>query len=221
MPLLISALILGLYSFKTIDRNKDWKDNYTLYSTDVVNCENSARCQYHYGISLVKDKSLQSKTEQERKNYMQQAIVAYNKAIAILPSYSEAYADLGLAYYRLKNLKAAEKALLKAVKLKPSNATAYSNLGSLYFGLKKYNDAKLAYENAIKYNPTHIDALANYASTLGTLGDYNGAITYFKKAIALNPNEPNYYNMISVSYQNLGNQQQANSWKQKARQIKK
>ncbi|MBL4707366.1 MAG: tetratricopeptide repeat protein [Flavobacteriales bacterium] len=219
-PLLITALLISIYAFKTIDRNKDWKDNFTLYSTDVINCDKSARCHYYHGIALMKHKAILAISENEKQAYLLQAITALKKAIEILPGYSDAYGDLGLAYYRLKNYKEAEKAYLKSTELNPSNANSYSNLGSLYFEIKNYQAARVVYEKAIKANPNHIDALANYASTLGTLGEFNAAITYFKRAIAIKPNEANYYQMVGITYQNLGNQQQAQIYLQKAKQLR-
>ncbi|MDB9963977.1 tetratricopeptide repeat protein [Vicingaceae bacterium] len=202
--ILISTVILALYAFKTVNRNKDWKDNFTIYSTDVENCSNSARCQYHHGLAVMKTQALSAKTQNEKIRYLQKAVIAFEKAIAIHPNYSEAYADVGLAYFRMNDFKSAEKNYLKATQLNPSNATAYSNLGSLYFNTQRYQQAKSSYERTLQINPNHIDGLANYASALGTLGDFEGAIRYFKKAITLNPNEPNYYKMVGMTYQNMG-----------------
>lgn len=210
--LVVSAIILCLYSFKTFDRNKDWKNNLTLYSEDVVHCENSARCQYHYGIEIMKTQALTAKNEQEKKKFLTVAIQSFERAIAIHSNYSEAYADLGLAYFRMNNYPKAEQNYLKATQLNSANATAFSNLGSLYFNTQRYQQAKTAYEQTLKINPNHIDGLANYASTLGTLGDYQGAILHFKKAIKLNPNKTNYYQMVGITYKNLGNTAEANRY---------
>ena len=79
--------------------------------------------------------------------------------------------------------------------------------------------AKQSFEKAIQVNPNHVDALANYASTLGTLGDFNSAITYFKKASALKPTEPSYYQMIGVTYQNMGRNDLAAPYLQKAQAL--
>lgn len=219
-PLLIIGIIAVLYGFKTINRNKAWKDNYTLYSTDVKNCSKSARCQYYYGLGLMKEKALDEKNEQLKNQLIQNSIQAFSKAIELYPSYSDAYGQRGLAYYRLNQMEAALADYKKAVQFNPGNANALSNMGSLYFQQKEYQNAKIAFERAIKVNPNHVDALANYASTLGTLGDYNSAITYFKKAVNLKPTEANYYQMIGVSYQNLGNQSMANQYFQEAQSLK-
>jgi tetratricopeptide (TPR) repeat protein len=218
-PLIIILLIGVAYGFKTIERNKAWKDNFSLYSTDVKNCSNSAHCQYYYGLGLMKEKALNTSNSKEKNQLIQTSVQAFSKAIELYPSYSDAYGQRGLAYYRLGQLDAALADYKKAAQFNPGNANALSNMGSLYFQQKNYQEAKKAFERAINANPQHVDALANYASTLGTLGDFNSAITYFKRAAALKPNEPNYYQMIGVTYQNMGNQALANQYLQKAQSL--
>ena len=218
-PLLFVGLIVMAYGFKTIDRNQAWKDNYTLYTTDVENCDKSARCHYYHGLGLMKEKAMQLKDPQMKNNYLAQAVQAFDQAIQILPKYSDAWGQKGLAYYRLGDFQQADAAYKEAIKHNPNNVNVLSNWGSMYFENKRYQEAKVVYQQALKANPNHLDALANYGATLGTLGEYQQAIVYFKKAIALRPNEPNYYRMVGITYQNLGNQQQANIYLQKAQQL--
>jgi len=218
-PLLICGLLVITYGFKTMDRNKAWKDNYTLYSTDVVNCDKSARCHYYHGLGLMKEKAMQLQDINQRNEYLNQALQAFNRAVQILPKYSDAWGQIGLAYYRLGDFQKAELGYQKAVEYNPNNVTVLSNWGSMYFQQKKYQEALAVYEKALKINPNHLDAVANYASTLGTIGEFSKAIVYFKKAIAIQPNNANYYRMVGVTYQNLGNQQEANVYLRKAQQL--
>jgi len=216
IPLMI---IFMLYAFKTIERNADWKDNFTLYSADVENCDRSARCHYYHGLGLMKEKAMQTPNEAKKQALLQQSILAFSRALEIFPSYSDAYGQRGLAHYRLKNYQAALVDYDRAIQFNPQSATAYSNRGTLLFEMGDYQKAKASFEQALKYNPNFVDALANYASTLGTLGDYGASINYFQRAIELRPNEASYYRMIGISYQNMGNQQQANFYFNKAGQI--
>lgn len=218
-PLLLSAVIISIYSFKTIDRNKAWESNFSLYETDVANCPNSARCQYYYGLGLMKERGVIEKNKQKQRNYYLSAINAFNLAVQIYPCYSDALGQKGLAYYRLKNYNEAEKSYLEALGCNPDNINVMSNLGSLYFNQSRYIDAKDIYKKVLEKNPNHLDANYNYASTLGTLGDFNNAIFYFKKAISIRPSEPNYYRMVGLTYQNMGDKINANIYLQKAKQL--
>lgn len=218
-PLTVIIIIIAAYSFKTIERNKAWENNLSLYTTDIEHCDKSARCHYYYGLGLMKEKAMKIRDIEQRKAIIEEAAKAFKSAITIYPSYSDAWGQLGLAFYRLKNYRAAENAYLKAAEYNPSNATALSNLGSLYFELKKYTAAKNSLKRAVNVNPNHLDAIYNYASTLGTLGEFNAAITYFQKAIDLDPNNATYYQMTAITYQNMGMQQQANTYFKKAKQL--
>lgn len=216
-------IILGisiLYAFKTVDRNQAWKDNFTLYETDVLHCDQSARCQYYYGLGLMKEKAIKLEEGEEKKMLLNEAVNAFTKALKILPTYSDAWGQRGLAYYRLNQIEAAIFDYEQSIKYNPNNTTTLNNLGSLYFQTQRFSEAKIYYERAIRANPKYVDAIANYASTLGTLGDFNSAITYFKKASALRPNEATYLQYIGMTYENLGNQQQAAIYYQKAKQLK-
>lgn len=63
IPIGLTIILCAIYSFKTIDRNKAWKNNLTLYSTDIKNCSNSARCHYYNGLSIMKYQALASKNK--------------------------------------------------------------------------------------------------------------------------------------------------------------
>ena len=47
--------IIVLYSFKTFSRNKDWKDNITIFGHDVQISENSVTAHFIQGSSLLND----------------------------------------------------------------------------------------------------------------------------------------------------------------------
>ncbi len=116
MALSICASILLAYGFKTIDRNAAWKDNYTLYTTDIENCSNSARCQYYYGLGLMKEKAVKLAEGPEKTALIQKATEAFTHAISLYPGYSDAHGQRGLAYYRLGQFEAAAYDYQEAVK---------------------------------------------------------------------------------------------------------
>ena len=219
-PLAITGLILALYSFKTVNRNKAWKDNFTLYSTDINNCNKSARCHYYLGLGYMREKAINEKVENKRRNLLRKALNSFNEAIRIYPEYSDAWGQKGLAHFRLGESKESENAYLESIRLYPLNAITCSNLGSLYFSVKQYQAAKLYFQKALKVNPNHLNSIANYAATLGTIGEYEEAIRYFQKAIELNPNEASYYQMLGTTYQNMGNIEQASYYLNMAARIK-
>ncbi len=47
-----------IFSGLTIARNNDWKDNYTLFKTDLANSPNDSRLYFYVGDELVETNSL-------------------------------------------------------------------------------------------------------------------------------------------------------------------
>ncbi len=87
------------------------------------------------------------------------AIHAYDRAIALDPSYATAYNNKGLALYDLKRFDDAIHAYDRAIALDPSYAIAYNNKGNALYDLKRFDDAIHAYDRAIALDPSYVDCL--------------------------------------------------------------
>lgn len=71
----------------------------------------------------------------------QEAIDAYQDAIALEPDKDYLYSDLAIAYEEAGEAENAEKNYLKALSIKPNNATTQFNLGILYKQQGRTNEA--------------------------------------------------------------------------------
>ncbi|MEI6766435.1 MAG: tetratricopeptide repeat protein [Bacteroidota bacterium] len=111
------------------------------------------------------------------------AIIAMNKAIALKPGYSEAYAKLGEIYgQNLGRLDAALEYLQKAVELDPKNASAIENIGIVY-GMQRNFERSLEYFNrALILNPDKPDLLMNISQTYLIMGRKDKAAEFMQKA---------------------------------------
>ncbi|MEP7170497.1 MAG: hypothetical protein ABI855_14100, partial [Bacteroidota bacterium] len=112
----VIVIILILFSFKTISRNGDWKDNLTLLSHDVKTSTESARIRYAYGSAILIEQALKEKDKEKKMSLLDKSIEQLEKGVSILDSYSDAFYHLGLAYKEkgdfpnaIKNLEAARK----------------------------------------------------------------------------------------------------------------
>jgi len=215
VPLGIAGLILVVYAFKTIDRNGAWYDSYTLYETDILTVPNSAKLNYHYGLELVQ-KAKKQTDEQEKNSYMTDAVNSFNNAIAIYPSYGDAYAELGLAAYRQNDFAQAIKFYDISLQHKPNNAKTLSNKGVVYVQQGKLEEAKVAYEKAIQYNPRYVDALRNLGVVYAQTQNFNEALRYFLEALKYAPNDPIINRYIGQAYNDSGQPGKAQPYLQAA-----
>ncbi len=204
-PAIIIGLAISLlFSVLTINRNKAWYDSATLYATDVLKSPNSAKLNYHHGLEIGK-KGNKLKGNAQINQY-KEALSFFQKAIKINPKYSDAYGQVGLYYYRLKDYDNALKNYLIATKLKP-NANAYSNMGIIYFQRGDLKNAEKVYKLALKYEPSFIDAYRNLGAVYGSTKRYKLAIEQFKKGLTYDPNNKILKQYLASAQKDLRNQQ--------------
>jgi tetratricopeptide (TPR) repeat protein len=79
---------------------------------------------------------------------LDEARIAYLKALAINSRYAPAANNLAAVYYAQGNLGQAEHFYKRALKYTSEDATIYCNLGTAYFAEKKYNKGKKEYRKA-------------------------------------------------------------------------
>jgi hypothetical protein len=82
----ILAVILVLFSAKSFTRNFIWKDNFTLFTTDVKTSPNSAKVRNSAGGELI-EQSTKTDIEVEKTKMLNEAVVNLTEAIKIHPGF--------------------------------------------------------------------------------------------------------------------------------------
>jgi tetratricopeptide (TPR) repeat protein len=210
-PLVITGIILVLYSFKTITREKVWKNDMELYKSGVEDSPNSSRCQYLLGIEIrnkvlkVEEDSLKMKTEmlkaendpakrmllqnqitnQETKNTALHKQIEYQfkKAIELCPYNFDAYRDLGRNYNEQTDTARALENYDMALKYNPYESLTLNNKAVIYFTQNKFSEAMELFKLAVRANPRYADGLKNLGSCYGVFKDYDNAILYFNESL--------------------------------------
>jgi tetratricopeptide (TPR) repeat protein len=90
-----------------------------------------------------------------------EAIVEYNKAVALAPEFAPAYNQLGKSYAVLNDLESAEKNFLRVVQLSPAVDQGYMNLGFLYEIKGQIPTAIIYFEKAFSLNPRNTKVQAH------------------------------------------------------------
>ncbi|MFN0187282.1 MAG: tetratricopeptide repeat protein [Bacteroidia bacterium] len=207
--LFVSGAIVLVFSGLTIARNPVWKSNETLYNSGLVSAPNSARVHYYVGLYKVKTDYLQTLPEKERDAAFNDGVVHLKKSIELYPFFTDAWTQLGIASYRVKNYPEALKYYEEAVKLNPYDPVVLNNSGSVYFDMQNYNEALKRYQQAVKYKPDYADAFMNIGSCYGVGGQYDLAITNLERAVQINPNLTQAYYFLGVTWRNKGNEAMA------------
>jgi len=119
------------------------------------------------------------------KGRTQEALQAFERAVALAPSDPRARANLGAAWLRIGNRAAAERNLREAVRLDPGNPTTRSNLAVFYLGAGKTDDAERELVEALRLDPRHSDATYNRACLAVKRGDRDEAFRWLDRLASL------------------------------------
>ncbi len=201
---LIVFIIAGLYSIRTFSRNINWKDNATIYGHDSEVSENSATVHYCYGHELLQNLYQNEKDPQAKNNYLEKAIVELTKAVAILPTFRDAYYYLGIAYSQKGNSPDAlanfEKALNNYVN---PDGKMLNDLGQAYLNAGQLDKAIIYIDSSIKVSPDNFISYENKGVALLKQSKYEQSIPLFQKSLHLYPKSENSLLNLGCAYYNL------------------
>lgn len=187
--LFTTAIILLALSIKTFSRNPVWKDDYTLFTTDVKVSSNSAKCLVSAGGQTLE--LAEKETDQVKKKEMIKDAQAFlNKGITIHPKYTAGWVLLGRAMLDLENYAAAREYYKIALKLNPSQNEALNNwlyCAQMSVKNKDYNEAAISYEELIRYKSDNTDLYIQLANVYENQGKTDSAIAVLDTVLKKNP----------------------------------
>lgn len=222
----VCLLVAGLYSYKTISRNMVWKDDYTLYSTDVKVSDNSAKALNAAGGVLV-SASPGVTDVNEKTARLNEALGYLTKATTIHPNYKNAWLLIGNARFYLKDYEGAIAAFDRALSIDPSYGEAIGNLAIVLREagrnageqLRDFAKSKEYLLRSYQLNSNDYDTVGLLGVAESLNGNHNEAIKYYNRLIQLAPNNSRGYVMLSRAYNDKGDVANAELYRRKALEI--
>ncbi len=220
--LLSLGLIALLFGLKTISRNPAWKDDYTLFYTDIRVSSNSAKLQNSLGGKMV-ERAQTLDDEQKRLALIRKAVPHFQKAIELHPFFKNAYLQLGNARVYLGKYEEAISGYDQALRIDPDYVEALTNKGVALSALHRYEEALALYEQALKTKPSYADARQRKISTLREAGRHYGQQGQLDKALSFlllaekeAPEDFTILHLLGIAYASGGQTQKAIQYFQKA-----
>lgn len=201
---------------KTVTRNMVWKDNYTLFTTDVHTSTRSAKILNAAG-GTKSNRASKMEDGPAKTKLLVEAIDHTTKALEVHPNYKNAMLIQGNSYFYNKEFEKAAASYERILSLYPGDADGESNLAvALRDAGKYYGEQKQDLVNAEKYLRRSISIRPNDVETNRLLGVANGikgnhleAIKYFKKVADLQPNNASAYVNLYNAYSAYGDNEEA------------
>jgi tetratricopeptide (TPR) repeat protein len=140
-----------------------------------------------------------------------EAITKLNDVVTKLPTCSDCYYNLGIAYTHKQQWTEAETALKKSIELKPTNPDPYNGLANVYNAQKKFDEALAMNQKATELAGStagagggSAEAIYNQGVVLFNAGKYAEAKAQFESATKADANNANAFYQLGMTNLNHG-----------------
>lgn len=133
-----------------------------------------------------------------------EAIGAYRRAIALDPELPNIQLNLGLAYFKLRDLAHAAPAFERALRADAGNFQVQALLGMSYFGLGRFADAVAPFEKATGAQPENVELRHKLAESCLYSGHYTQALREFEALLRAHPDSAPVHMFAAQALDALG-----------------
>lgn len=162
--LALAGLLVVAYGVRTVVRNRDWRDEATLFGKTAEGAGDVHRVHLNLG------------NVHYRAGRFRQALEEYQKAVDLDPKDARVWSGMAGAYKALGQLDEAFRCMQRALAIDPRNASMHNNLGMLYVQRGDLGDAVASFRRALEYQPRHEQARFNLGLALYRQRDYAGVV---------------------------------------------
>ncbi len=198
-------IVMALYSVQTVARNRVWKDDFNLFTSDVHISSGSAKVHNAAAGALI-DKALTEADPLLKESMFREAKAHATSALTIHPAYKNAQLLLGNAHLYLKEYKEAVAAYNVMYLQNNTDKDVQNNLfialkeGARFVGSKENNIPQAIdwLTKALQIKRDDAEAHSLMGIALGNNSRHAEALSFFEKAIELDPQNPR--NFVNKGY---------------------
>jgi tetratricopeptide (TPR) repeat protein len=235
------VLLAALCSIRIITRNRDWQNNFVLYTNILAACPDanyirrdlgatywqmgdgeSAEREWREVLKVEPDNSLALGglgLVYLKKQQYAEAMEFFKKALEFDPRNAEARLYLGVTHMDAHSLELAEPELRTAVSLSPFSSNARNALGKLYLAEGRTAEAEEQFRRSVEIEP-NTTGYGNLGLIHWRRGDVKLAEQEWREALRLAPNDSSILNNLGLVCTKQGRYPEAVSFFRKAIELK-
>ncbi len=175
VSLILVIATVGLLSYRTYLRNRDYENEVTMWRSVVRIAPHNERAQQNLGRGL------------SVRGELDEALRHLRVALRLNPDHVNAHINIGNVYSKQGEPDRAIPHYRRATQINPNLPYAYNNLGTLYQKMKDIDQAIHFYKKALKIKPNYADAHYNIAMALAQTDKLDESIEHFRRAIQARP----------------------------------
>lgn len=226
----VGLVTAGLCAVRIAARNRDWRDDVTLYTRTLEVTPQSPRVMDALGLAYWREGRLDAAELEwravlashpempspwnylgvvlaEKKQYAE-AVRCFQRALELVPSSADAHLNLGAAYAEQERMDLAEIEFRAAISLSPLSVPAHNVLGKLYFDSERLRAAEEQFRQSLAVEPS-VAAYDYLGDIYLRSGDRGRAEAAFQQALALNASDSRAHFSLGGLYRSTGRAEEA------------
>lgn len=211
-------IVMGPFAYATVGRNLDWKNDYTLFTKDVITVPKSAMANSNAGAQYF-EHAMEKFDGRQMTNAdslsilpeIKKSLHYSSQAVQIHPRHITSYINRALAYFHLNQLdsaiadwKMASQLYQKRHPALVRQAIFLMNMGLNFGAQKNFAAAIKVLEPASIIDPYNPVIWNNLGGAYFMHGDMEKATRAFETALRINPNLQDARNGYNAAKQQLG-----------------
>jgi Tfp pilus assembly protein PilF len=188
LPLLLTVFLIGMLGYGTILRNRDWRNDQTLFTSELTHQIESPLIHGNLGMFYANDRQFDK------------AIYHLQKAIKMSPDTSGTLNNLAQVLLEMNKFSEALPYLEKALSISTSDFQIYNNYGLAVAGLGQYQKAIQAYQAALDIDSSAATVYNNLGVAYKKTGDFKKAEECYLAAIKYDESYAAPYKNIAILY---------------------
>jgi len=220
--LLIALVVIVPYCLKTLHRIPAWKDNLTLFSTDIAVSDQSAKLQNALGCELLIE-SARPENASRRQEILDRAGKHLRRAVEIYPGHNQAWIGLGDISYLAGSYADALGHYDRALAVVPDStdtrlrkAQVLADWGKVAFSQGHYAEARERLRKSVAMEGENPDSWVALGAACGKLGLTDEAIRAFQRAITIDPRFAPAYLNLGAAYSHRGDRERGRQYFEQA-----
>jgi len=198
-PIVFILLVSG-YSAKAFYRNFAWKNDFTLFTTDVHTSYNSAKSTCSAGGKLL-ERAKDQNYSAMRDEYLARSLIYLRRSIAIYPGYVEALLLLGNCHFEYSQYDSTLFYYRKIVEKAPGHQKVYENLPIVLAKIEDKDKQLAICMDFQKVNSVNYDLNYKIGVIYGRYkGDLQKSIFYLERAVKIDPKRKEGLKDLGVAY---------------------
>jgi tetratricopeptide (TPR) repeat protein len=190
------AIVIGLFSVLTVDRNRIWRNEAVLWKDAVLKSPAAVLPHYNLGIAYRSIGRLEEAAEE------------FRTTLKLDPRYPLAHTNLGIVYKEMGRSEEAIQEYRGELELQSDQAEAsykaHNNLGIVYKDLGRYEEALQEFQTALLRQPNSFKPHFNLGAAYEEMGRLDEAIREYRAGLAINPKDAKAHINLGIVYANLG-----------------